>query len=953
MSDTNLVSTNPLLRGTFFDGSNLYVWSVPTLAAINGYQLSLRSSTGSQPQTAANPDPTSGWSVLSAASFFAGATMQLTFSLGSGTSSPFGPITSAPVAFPINAQGIALTQAVRFPDGRYYASWPSPTLLPPNNPPDPNPLIATRLLLRDAGSGLTEASASAALPTTSGWLVSQQPAAIDNRLELRLIALNANQAGVASAAYPVIGAAATALRVANQGNNIQVWWQPSRDKRAQTYVPWLYSIEDGWAAGTAGSASAAGQGSISVGTLDSSKHWYVAVIASAANAVGAVSLPVALPMQRAALTAVQASASALQAWVASDGNSGPAGAPQLLRALAGTQELARTLSAGSPALLVVDPAAVSALAWRSAEDGQLGPEQQLALSLAAPTGISIATDPISGASTLSWSASAGVGYQIEWAPGSAPVNAGVVSSYPIPANLGGVQALSARIRSAVQAGSVSVQGLYSTPIGPLPVAPVDLEAEYDGVVIRARWTPLTEVDGYVLTAWNGQGAVLSQKLGAAADSVELPRTAGAASDPWQLVIQSTRGSVVGAPSAALSLFTAGWYARAPAAGGAPGTAPLLPVQNNKSLSEYAQAQPYALSWLLPDLGLQLAKIQPNPSFALVAGSGVWPYQLQIPANSALWTFDGSAVRASLVGDLQDFLSNLETAGASAWGLDLIQRVIARGAPLTFQETLYVEYGLTGANARQSYGSFDLRPGMVLRVQAPDYLNLDPNQSGALLNGFAPGASFDYPISVDRSNGWRPVLDAAFAQLQALGAINVSPPPTNDDGSAQGGAAAAADLGYLQMSQPYLRVQVPASLLNATSGGSAQAIDQYLITAASSYAELIAIVSPPSTPYSYFRGRAVLQPCVQIEVNGALQTVPLGTTLADVLRAQGALPAITGTPLSGLSLLRRVGPRQSDSRAVDAAAEQPVAVGWNGLVNWGNGASALDLPVLAGDAIWLS
>lgn len=953
MSDTNQVSTNPLLRGAFFDGSNLYVWSVPTLAAINGYQLSLRSSTGSQPQTGSNPDPTSGWSVLAQAQFFTNATMQLTLSLGSGTQSPYGPISAQPVSFPINAQGIAVTRAVRFADGSYYASWPTPVLQPPSNPPDPNALSLTRLLLRDAGSGLTEASAPTPLPTTSGTLASALPAVIGNRLELRLLALNANLAGVASTPLKVVGAPATAVRVANNGATIEVWWRPSLDPSVSGYQPWLYSVEDGWAAGTGGTADGAGHGTITPPTLDPAKHWYVTVIASATQAVAAVSVPVALPLQAYSLSAVWAAPALLQAHVAANASSGPAGPAQLVRALAGASELARVLVDGAPAQLPVDPAAVSALAWRSADGGQLGPEQQLSLALAAPTGLGISTDAVSGQSTLSWTAAGGVNYQIEWAPGIAPVNAGAVSSYPIPGNLGGVQALSARIRSNMQSGNTSILGLYSTPIGPLPAAPVDLQAEYDGLVIRAEWTPLAGVDGYVLTAWNGQGAVLSQKLPAASGSVELTRSAGSASDPWQLVIQSARGNVVGAPCDALSLIEAGWYVRAAASGAAPGTAALAPVLSPQTLTQYSQAQPYALSWNLPDLGINLSKLNPNPAFTLVAGSGAWPYQLQIQANSALWTFDGTALRASLVGNLQDFLVNLEDAGASAWGLDLIQRVIARGAPLTFQETLYVEYGLTGPNARQGYGSFDLRPGMVLRVQAPDYLNLDPNQSGALLNGFAPGASFDFPVGVDRSSGWRPTLDTAFAQLLALGAINVSPPPINDDGSAQGGAAAAADLGYTQMLQSYLRVQVPATLLSATSGGSAQAVDQYLITAAASYAELIAIQSPPSTAYSYFRGRAVLQPCVQIEVNGAPQTVALGTTVADVLRTQGALPAVAGTALSGLSVLRRIGPRQGEDSAVDAAAMQPVLVGWNGLANWGDGASALDLPVLAGDAIWFS
>jgi hypothetical protein len=957
MSDANQVLVQPVVRAAFFDGTDVHVMYLPSLNAVTGYQLKLNR--GNPLPETINPDPSKGWSTLKNVQFFAGAQMTLSFGLAPTQGSyPFGPAPLATINFPRDTPALSVAAVVRFSDGRLLASWTPPS------PGSDYPISGYLLLLRDADSGVTDSRALTGLTNAFGDFVSGLPAGIGNALQFRLLALNDKYAaGASTKPLPVIGAAASGVRVAVASGKIELWWRPSADPAVSQHTPWLYSLEGGWLSGSAGSAEGAGYGSIATGTLDPERHWQVAVIAGAAAgaAVAAVSAAVAVPLQKPALHSVRAEPGLLALSVASGTDGSPSGAAVLMRALAAGKELARGTADAAPMTLAVDPASVDSIVWRQANDGQLGPEQTLALKLSPPALSSISTDPISGQSLLQWSAvDAAAGYQIELYPGAEVIALGVVTDYRLPAGFQGVGGLSARVRAVFENGDVQILALPSVPVGPLPAAPIDLEADYDGSTVRARWTPLTGVDRYVLSVYARGASQTTSSVDAAASQgdCEFPLPAGSSIGDWQLVIQSVRGSVAGPASAPLALVAAGWYINAPASGKLVGSAPMAPIDGAASLNAFKSGQGNALIWALPALGSSALKapLPSNSSFALAAGSGIWPYELQIPANSALWQFDGTPLRTRLLEDLPAFLLALEKANVEPWGLDLVQRVIARGAPLTFEETLYVEYGLSGPNSQQSYGSFDLRPGMQLRLQAPGYLNLDPDLSGALLNGFAPGASIDFDIGVDNSNGWRPTLDAFFARLVALRAIRVMPPPTNDDGSAEGGSADAADLAYQQLMKPFLRVLVPAQLLGATSGGSTTASEQFLVVAADSYRELLAVTSPPAngTAFAYFRGRAVLQPRIRVEVNGAAHTVAVGTRVADLLRDWGAQPASAPAALAGLSLVRRLGACQSSPQSpADPGAAMPVVLGWGGLGDWGNAANVLGLPLLAGDQLWFS
>lgn len=942
MTNANVVSNQPVVALAFFDGSSAALVYTPSLLAARGYRLTL---SASSVPAVTNSDSASGWTQIDGVSFVPGVTMELTLDTLGINGAPVG--TSLKVAFPQPTPSLVPADAVYFPDGNLQVRWTPP---PAGNI---NPLQGYRLLLSDRSSGRTRLTRLPMLATSNAVVALGSDTPLSPTLEFRLAAVNANLAGPASPPWGFVSSAPRNLRLAVGTDRIEIWWQASTDPAVTSELPRLYAIEDGWAEGVDGSSDGPGHGYVQFDPGVSGKTWYVAVIArSAVPAVAAASWPMPVPLQLATLTSVQASADGLLLIPAT--TTGLAA-----RAIGMSGEVARDSTNAAPLLLRADPNLITSLAWRIADGAALGPEQVIDLNLTAPPTASIHTDPITAASTLRWSAlPSAVAYVIRLAAGAAPVRVAGANSVDLPAQWQSNPALAAQIASVSVSAGIEITSLDSLACGPLPPPPEGLQVAYDGLLVRANWSARPELDGYRVSIYAAgtTEVTASVDLPGAADSAVLPAPTGGPGQNWMLTIQSLRAGAVGLPATALPLVAAGWYPAPPRNASRVNSAALAPLANAAALAAFSNGQGVDLSWLLPPLASQAltGTLPSTPSFKLIANSDpAWPYRLLIGADSPLWQFDGTPLRSSLLADLKTLLLGLETAGAAAFGLDLVQRVIARGAPLTFQETLYVEYGLTGPNPQQAYGSFDLRPGMLLRVLSPGYLDLDPDASGALLNGFAASGSLDYEIGVDRSNGWRPRLDAFFAQLVALGAIAVKPPPSSSGGTAQGGMADAADLYYPQLSLPYLRVLLPTTLLSATSGGSTKVSDQIIVVGAPSYSQLVAITSPPakSTIYGYFRGRSVLQPRLRYRFNGSACSAPIGSTIADALQANGALPAGTAAAMTGLRLRRQLGPLQSDpNAAVQPGQSAPLHLGWGGLAAWSQGGSALDLPLLSGDSI---
>ncbi len=950
MLDVNLVSKQPVLRAVCFDGTDLFASFVPSLASEAGYAGTAMVGNTAQGSVRLY-DPTASWLGFTPTSFPSGASLSFVLQTwkGGGT---FPPDLSA--AFPGTLTPLGLTDAVRFSDGAVRASWVAVT------DSSSNPLLGYQMFLRDVESNATNTVAFPSLSTSQGSLVLDQPVAVGSNLEFRLVALNQNQAGTSTPPWPLIGAPPTDVRVAVGVNAIEVWWTPSTDPSASTHAPRLYTPASGWFAYTQGTSDRPGHGQIPFDPA-SVGNFIVVVIAGATAAVAAASVPVAVPATQPVLARVEALPGALAVSVSASADD-PVGQDIVWRVLGPGGELARAVSTAAPAVLPVAPSAVTGLAWRSVEGRNAGLEQLLALSLVAGPTASIATDAISAASTLEWAPIAGAsGYLIDLGLGGAPVTvAATPTNYPLPAAAQASSALAARISAQFSSGSVRIGALSSPATAALPAAPAQVDADYDGIAIAAHWSAVPASEGYLLTAYDPATATVGAAISVDAPQLHtmLPLPAGSTGQDWQLVVQSQRAGVTGLASAPLPLINPGWYCAAPAGSGPVASAALVPLANATQVQAFADAKGVALRWLLPMLGpaALTGDLPSTGSFKLDTNADSnFPYVLEISDTSTLWNFDGSSLRSSLRADLVKLLGDLEVCGAAPWGLDLVQRVIARGAPLTFQETLYVEYGLTGpaSEIEQGYGSFDLRPGMILRASTAAYVYLEPDTVGDYINGFVGSSTVDCEICVDSSgNAWRPLLDSFVGQLIALGATSVEAPPAGGAGNTQGGVADGADLMFPKLAQNYLRVIVPDQLLSPNGPGSAQANAQFSIVGANTYAGLLAITSPPAptTTYAFFGGRTLLKACIRVCVNGVPQVVELGTTLADVLNANGAAPAPATASLQGVELYRRLGPRVADaSAALEPGASQPVFVGWRGLAAWGS-ASALSVPLLAGDEV---
>jgi len=950
MGDANQVSTQPVMRSTFFDGTNLSAAFTPSLASTAGYTVSLFSGIVRQSQQTVS-DPTLSWIELPGVAFPGLMSLNLD-TLGNG-GTPGAPTLK--VSFPSSTLSIAPSDVLRLADGSILAQWTALQI-----GAQTNPLIGYQLMVRDTNSNAVVTADVNGITSVQGSLVMPAPVAIGNALEFRLIALNASQAGIASLPWRLIGAAPTNVRVAVGSSSLDVWWTPSLDASAAQHIPRLYSLQKGWFAYVNGSSDRAGHGSIPFDPT-STDSWIVVVLAAAAGAVPAASEACSVPAATVTLQQITAVAGGI-VLSAATADDDPLGTPVLWRVLAGNVELGRALGVGGPTQINVDPAAVTSVAYRSVNDGSVAGEQQIAVSLSAPALPLIVTTATAGASSLVWTAvDAASGYLVDLGLGDpAKLVAASPTQFSLPSGTQSSAALAPRVAAQFLQSGASIIGLYSLAAVALPAAPAVVDSEYDGLSATVSWSDAGAADAFVVTAFDpGSGVIgATQRLPGSARETSLDLPLGNTGQDWQLVVQSIYASVAGVPSDAQSLITAGWYLAAPAAGAAVASAACIPLDGARQLQSFSTGQGVDLAWLLPPLAASALTSYPTcASFCIDSNSDTaFPYLLKIDASSSLWTFDGSSIRSSLRTDLVQFLKDLESAGAEPWALLLVQSIIARGAPLTFQESLYVEYGLTGpaVEIEQPFGSFDLRPGMILRIATANYVSLDPDVSGDLLNGFVAGSSIDFDITCESiGESWRPLADTFIGQLVALGATSVAAPESGSGGNSQSGIADAGDLLYPTLATSFLRVIVPDAILTTTSGGSAQASEQFSIAGANSYLALCELTSPPATGtrYAFFGGRTLLKACIRVQVNGVSETVSIGTTLADVLAAHAAAPAPAASALAGIELRRRTGARvQSSDVAMNPAESQPVFVNWRGLQVW-DSATALSVPLLSGDEIW--
>lgn len=592
------------------------------------------------------------------------------------------------------------------------------------------------------------------------------------------------------------------------------------------------------------------------------------------------------------------------------------------------------------------------------------------------------TVPLTGIATLSWkdasgfnaSSAAYTGYtetfNLTFSSGTpSPVTVNSGTSYALTAQLAANVSNAVCVYVTATSGTVTSTGPSSSLRKLGTTQPVLLTAEYDGSTVSLSWLAMDDrVREYTATLFiNGVASIPTYSAPAGAASMTFTPTAIVSTYALTVSLQAILACDAGPglPSSSMPVsFTPAYFLATTTT--AP-TAPFIyPVTALSALS-----QPPAGANIV--LNLPAGNYVPTGKtfsaaastyFALAANTGNIHYPYQLTIDSATWTISSGSIRSDVQTDYITFLEAAEgTAFFTPWGISVIQEAIARHMPQTFAETLYYNYGLDLATSVSNrYPHADLRPGMVLRVMPSDYIvvpgsDRDGNAMN-YLNGYTNSAPIDYDIGsyTTGTNGvnWMVGFDAFLSQLVAGGALTVGPPPTTFAPNV-GGIAEAADLYFLQ--QPFYRLfspttLLPPSLLTPTGPGATTPAPQFNLAAAASYTLLEATSNGASSnTNTYFRGRAVIKLCIRVTINGNEAVVPIGTTVANILERAGRVPPKSGLTLTDLSLERAIGQTDSfDNASCQAGRSYAMRFDYQALVAYGNGQSALDLPLLHGDIL---
>ncbi|MEA3052550.1 MAG: trimeric autotransporter adhesin [Sphingomonadales bacterium] len=618
-----------------------------------------------------------------------------------------------------------------------------------------------------------------------------------------------------------------------------------------------------------------------------------------------------------------------------------------------------SVPAGGSAVAMVDLllGPVRVIADRSMAAGQ-----QATAILAAPRIAAATTNPATRIATLNWAdAGAGLSYALQFSNGTSQSTS--TTSYTLPGPLSVDAGLRYQVASTQTVSGVAVTGPFSAPVAVPTAADTLAAARYDGIAVTASWDAHGGADSHVLSIYDNAATstpAASTVIGGTAGSLAFTAEP---SKSYSVYVQPVTAEGTGLSSNAMPLFAPAFFlSQQPAASATPYAYPATAQADLGSDSTSPAAQQIAL--YLPQLGLTAGALGSDPIVSgpfTVASSGdsELPYKLTIAADAAVWTFDTTSVRPALQTDYVQLLTSLENpgqelAGASPYGIYLVQNALGRMMPQTFAEQLYYNYGLSlSTSAGSAY--VDLRPGMVLRVTLSDYVSINEQSLPSWLNGYAGATVFDFEIGSYHTNGaWRVGFDGFLNELAAHNALQVQAPFKSTTGSGQSGVAAAADLYYAQFQQPYYRAFVPASLLSPSSTANANQVNlNFAIVAAASFAAINAATpNPQQYATAYFRGRSTLEAMIRIRVDGTERLVPVGTSLGNLLEQFQRRPGAAGRS-GGLRLLRSSGPGQTATSAANSLAGQlEVMLDWQGGVVYaaGSGLDGYSLPLLAGDQI---
>lgn len=603
------------------------------------------------------------------------------------------------------------------------------------------------------------------------------------------------------------------------------------------------------------------------------------------------------------------------------------------------------------------PAVPFSVSARAALPGLLGPASGPVATLCEPPAAQGVSFDLAGAATLAFAAPAALpapgGYTIETYDGGTLLASGTAASSPGSLPLTGMLAggsITARVRATATDATTQAKlsGPRSRPVPVLFNTPGAINAAYDGATATLLWTPPAgpQVDGYLVTLTDSAGGVATATQRVSDVSLSLGYDAKPAS-VVTVAVQATGADAIGRAITA-PLFTPALFASSD-------TTKAAYLAPSASLNFIKQP----LAIFLPALlAAPQSPLPSNASFVLATTSTApWTYLLTVNQTDAVWSFDASAIRPALLADITDFMAKMATQGLTAQGDLLLRQVFSRILPMTFIEMLFYGYNFNSADggAGQSQGLVDLTPGMALRVEVQSYEML-PTSTAAGNAGMVGNAVFDYDIGgYHTATAWRQGFEAFLSRLVGHGVIFPGP-KGGTISPAQTGAGGAPDFYYPNFLQPYYRLIYPPTFMSSIDCPVSQNLrDNVTLIAASTRALLdqaTEVLRNPQVNFQpvnalYFRGRALISPRIHVLLNGNDITVPLGSTVSNLLERFAALPAAGGRCAQ---LRVRRGLEGVAIQGWPATLTAAVRLDWTGGCTWGDGTSWLDLPLLRGDRV---
>ncbi len=954
-----LPTVRPTLISAIYDGVQVAFEWIPSRQAAQGYQLIVYSPDSGTTYSATISDPDADQGVIPTSKMPNGLTSDLQWlavvaALGEKDASA----RSSEGAFPKPLAQPELGVGTMYQAGkRIIAGWGALASAG---------LTGFRLVLASS-AGEVQSQMVPSASATGGTLALGAPLSENLSYSFQVIAEGTGGAGVASNAAPVITTIPVLLGADYNDLSVGFGWMMTYNSAVTGFTIQVLSLDSGVqkTADITGGNSTSGDITLT-SVLNTGLAWVCRIIAKGdPGAISAQTGDTPLPVVPVEPLAASASLDSVSlSWTPVT----PVPQAYVATLYSGSDAAAGAETGGTSASLPLTQGLTApTVRIRSRLGVALGPEgDAVAVIYAAPRFTKLVTDTVTGEAVLHWSAVAdATAYLLSFSNGDA---AGPASnSYTLPEPLPTNAALSVTARAQVTVGGVTSTG-PSSPAFDLASQPPDLiQSGYDGVSVSVEWYPVAGASGYVISVLkNGNPDTAEEHFEAPGDATSgsWAYTPADQAASYSVVVQASfqTGSAnasTGPSSAALPLFASGFFTSTEPASTA---YPYLYPANSLATVTTPGADIYLylpeIGGTAPLTGLPVTEdpftLEANPDSGTATA---WPYRLTLAANSSVWTFDATPIRATVRAAYIAFLQAAETAGAAPWGVQTLQDSISRYMPQTFQEILYYGYGLSFPSQETgvTQGYTDLRPGMVLRVIAEPYQTVTQSSSLQWSNGYVGGPVVDYDVGsfIDSSGAITTGTDTFIGQLVAGGAMTVNPPPSHVSTQQAGGIADAADMYFAGFRTNFFRLFPPTTLAGASDPCPTNTPNNFVIAAASSFSDLQLASNVPggNLPVVYFRGRSVLRPCLRTVLNGIQMTVPVGTTVGNLLAQAGRATSPTALAMTGLTLQRGLGAAVTDASApLSTAAFYPVRFDWKTQASYGPGWSPLSLPLLPGDIV---